>query len=475
MEKLVPHQIKLNRVFLIIFEIALLLRLVALYSLIDSRFDTILFSLITVLGGILFFMNLIIWVKNRERPNIWLVLFIVSMIISSILNGPVNLIGNFKLIIWQVIFFFVVFYSSQLKDEKLMRYFENVLFYFWNVAIFISLFMFITRFSYSAPLSKLYYGLRLGFFQNRLYGIFTDPNFAANVSAVVILLLVKRIWNSNFSAIKLFGTWILIFLNFVYIVVSGSRTVLLETSVIVFVGTFFICYSKIWSRTMLKRWLLSIIVGIFGTLLFIGADYTVQKLAPLVSTPINYFPDDPAKEHKVELEQDDENLSLVRSDVTDKADVSNGRLALWKSAIEIFSHSPIYGTSPRGFINYAQKKLPDTRIAHTQQTPHNFLLYTLLGTGLIGILPLLIFLIIEYSGLIAALFRNESMNVDFLIDSLIAIMLLIFGMFMPDIIFENRIGALCFWLYLGLVSYQKGFIEKRVNDDSKIEPSRGAK
>lgn len=36
--------------------------------------------------------------------------------------------------------------------------------------------MFFIQYSYTAPLDKIYNGLRIGFFENRLYGVFADPN-----------------------------------------------------------------------------------------------------------------------------------------------------------------------------------------------------------------------------------------------------------------------------------------------------------
>lgn len=467
MEKLVSYHTKLNRAFLLTFEVALLLRLVILYSLIDSRVDTLLFSAITVFGGIVFLINVILWIRRHEVPNIWLIIFILAMVVSSFLNGRTNLVGNLRLIVWQVILFFVIFYSSRNKDEKMMRYFENILFVFWTIAIIISLGMFVTKFSYVAPLAKIYYGMRLGFFQNRLYGVFVDPNFAANVSAIVVLLLLKRMKQTNLTKKQKIGFIVLLVLNFCYIVLSGSRTVLLESAAIVFVGIFFYSYSKYQMFSMLKRWLYAISIGLISMVIFLGGYYGVKVVAPHVTIPVNYFPEQ-VKNNPEDKKNDD--LSLVREDVADKEDASNGRLGLWKSAVEIFLDSPIYGTSPRNLVNYAEKNLPDTRIAHSKQTPHNFLLFTLAGTGLIGIIPLLIFLFTQYIGLLAGLFKNNNLkNTNFLFYSLLAMLLLIFGLFMPDIIFENRIGALCFWLYLGTASYQKQFIGKEINNHAEAK------
>lgn len=472
MEKLSSYNKELNRAFLLTYEVALLARTIILYSLIDSRFDTLLFSAITVFGAIVFLSNVMVWIRDRKLPNIWLSLFILAMIISSLLNGRTNLFGNFRLIAWQGILFFIVFYSASKNDKKMVQYFENIFFIFSGITIFISLLMFVTKLSYVAPLSKIYYGFRLGFVENRLYGVFVEPNFAANMSPVVILLILKRILGDQLSRAKKISFGILAFLNFCYIVLSGSRTVLVESIVIVMIGAFFVSYSKYALVGLVKRWGISLLIGLVSVTIFTGAYYGFKSVAPYLSLPNGISLNQLAgKTHDTNLEDNkDKELSLKREDVSNQEDASNGRIRLWKSAIEIFQSSPIYGTSPRNLVNYAEKNLPDTRIAHSKQTPHNFLLFTLAGTGLIGIIPLLIFLVTEFIGIGKALFHNNNIeNINFLICSLIAISSVIFGLLMPDIIFENRIGALCFWLYLGTASYQKQFIGKEINNHAEAK------
>ncbi|MGK4179760.1 O-antigen ligase family protein [Lapidilactobacillus dextrinicus] len=472
MEKLSSYNKELNRAFLLTYEVALLARTIILYSLIDSRFDTLLFSAITVFGAIVFLSNVMVWIKDRKLPNIWLSLFILAMIISSLLNGRTNLFGNFRLIAWQGILFFIVFYNASKNDKKMVQYFENIFFIFSSITIFISLLMFVTKLSYVAPLSKIYYGFRLGFVENRLYGVFVEPNFAANMSPVVILLILKRILGDQLSRAKKISFGILAFLNFCYIVLSGSRTVLVESIVIVMIGAFFVSYSKYALVGLVKRWGISLLIGLVSVTIFTGAYYGFKSVAPYLSLPNGISLNQLAgKTHDTNLEDNkDKELSLKREDVSNQEDASNGRIRLWKSAIEIFQSSPIYGTSPRNLVNYAEKNLPDTRIAHSKQTPHNFLLFTLAGTGLIGIIPLLIFLVTEFIGIGKALFYNNNIeNINFLIYSLIAISSVIFGLLMPDIIFENRIGALCFWLYLGTASYQKQFIGKEINNHAEAK------
>lgn len=445
MNKLERTNLISTRTFLLMLECGLLLRMVILYSLLDTRIDSALFSLITVVGAVALATNALLWLQNREWPNLLLAAIIVAMLISTIFVREASLFSNLKMMVWQTLYFFVIYYIGKNHDNKLLRWFENVLIGFWTVAVVFSLALFIIRFTYTQPLKQIYYGMRLGIVENRLYGIFVEPNWAANTSFIVSLFMVKRLLTGEghkwFYGINLV-------LQFVYIVLSGSRSVSLDAAAIIFATVFIIWYHKTQSEGRLKQWGKAFGVGIISVGLFFGLSYGTKVVMPhlVVPTRVSFL-------NQLEKSDADKHVSLNREDVGGGADVSNGRLALWESAIEIFKSSPIYGASPRNFVDYARDNLPNTRIAKSEQTPHNFILLTLATTGLLGIIPLLVFLIMKIVPLIKAVWTSHGMkDIVFIINSMIVAEMLIFGCFMPDLMFENRIGALCFWLFLGVVT-----------------------
>ena len=71
------------------------------------------------------------------------------------------------------------------------------------------------------------------------------------------------------------------------------------------------------------------------------------------------------------LRERKEPISLDRKDVVDNSDISNMRFSIWKSSVEIFKTSPIYGTSPRNLLSYAHDKLPNTFISQKSIVVHN--------------------------------------------------------------------------------------------------------
>lgn len=90
--------------FILLWEFMLILRMISTYSLIPSKFDSVIFTIISLAGGLLLIRNGLDWFQKREKPSLLLLIFTAVLIISSIANGSSELMANFKLIIWEVLF-----------------------------------------------------------------------------------------------------------------------------------------------------------------------------------------------------------------------------------------------------------------------------------------------------------------------------------------------------------------------------------
>ncbi|KRN21634.1 O-antigen ligase family protein [Lacticaseibacillus camelliae] len=449
MQRLIGYNKPLTRIFILSFEIALLLRMNILESLVSSKFDSALFAIVALFGALVVLTNLAEWFTNREIPNVWLVLIILAMVVSTLLVPEASLISNGKMVIWQVLYFFAVFYVGKHEDPQLLRWFENILFVYWTISVIGSLFLFFVNYSYTASLSKIYYGVRIGMVQNRLYGFFVEPNFAANLSDITILLMMNRAIKAGNRARV--GYCVLMAIQFLYVVLSGSRSAMLNLSLVTFIGLFLVFRYQRRFDTVFVKWLKSLGVALLGVLLVVGLSEGVKVVMPHLVVPTKIILLDKMGSQTTKKNSD---VSLEREDITENGDTSNGRLSLWKSALEIGASSPVYGGSPRNFINYARKELPHTYISYAGQTPHNLFLLTLVSTGLMGLIPLVGFLIEKFWLLAKNLFKARGLDdISFIIFGLIVVDMFVFGCVMPDVIFENRIGAFCFWLFLGVVSF----------------------
>lgn len=441
-------------VFLLSFEILLIVRMINIYSLIPSIFDTLLFSIVTLIGLIVFLGNIILWIHEKKKPHILLILYILALIVSSLVNGPENLLSNAKVVLWQILYLFVVFNIGEERDGQLFKLFDKILVVFWDILVVVSLVMFFIQFKYIQPLGKFYNGLRVGFVENRLYGIFSDPNFASIISVVVILLLLRNSLTRRTSGFSIKLNVILIIINYIYIVLSGSRTAELALVASTVMGVLFYSYAN---RPLPIRSLLSSIQSIVYALIAGGAIVVLfagtQKVVPVVATSIKtYVQIDLNKHDNEKKESVNDDISLERSDVKDKDDVSNNRFKLWQSSFEIFEAAPLFGTSTRNFIPFAQKNVPTTFIASKKQTSHNFIFYLLATSGLFGTIPMVMFIFLIFLLAMKYLFTLPSVDINFLFQFLIALVILVSGMLLTEIVLVNKIGALVFWLSAGYIS-----------------------
>ncbi|MGX7203432.1 hypothetical protein BCR22_13760 [Enterococcus plantarum] len=427
--------------FILVWEFMLILRMISTYSLIPSKFDSIIFTIISLVGGLLLIRNGVDWFQKRQRPSVLLLLFTLVMIVSSIVNGPTGLVANFKLIIWEVLFFFVVYELGKKNQKDLFKLVEKVLVFTWLILVIISLGMFFVQFKYTAPLDKLYYGIRMGFVENRLYGVFVDPNYAATISVVAIcfsLHLFKEAKSKLYKGILIAS----IIFEFFFVVLSGSRTATVEILGITVVWVFFYSYYSKRTTVLLKRLVISSVLTVVAVVgLYLTMEVT-QKVSLVSAKAVSKV--------IVIKSNDQDNISLDRPDTGEDSDISNSRFKLWNSAIEIFESTPVIGTSPKGILPYAQKNLPNTWISQKEQTPHNFFFFLLATTGVLGTIPFILFVLYNMIKTLITLFKMNTRNYkEYLFQSLIVLTILISACLITDIVLVNRLGAMMFFLYIG--------------------------
>lgn len=441
--------------YILLYEIMLLGRLIGLYSLIPSQFDTFIFTLLAFVGIVIILVEFFyaITERNFRRYNYLLIFFILAIILSTLFNHSENVISNLKLVLWQVMLMFVIYEAAKNPEsKKIFKYVELIILVASFLIVTISLGMFFMRFSYIEKVDKLYYGLRMGFVENRLYGLFYDPNFGATISVVAIVISVKDIYRKILLP-RMFNYLNVVF-QLAYIALSGSRTAILELTIIVGIGTFFITYQVTKKDEIYLRLLKSILILVCSSaIIFFGIFGLKKGLTLLVNTLPGEGTNIVVSDDQKVVSEDMDKVTLTRKDVSAKEDISNDRFALWESAVEIFETTPIFGTTPRNLVNYARENLPNNYIAQSAHTPHNFFFYLLATTGLLGTLPFIAFLLRRMWQSLYQLFTTKDVFTnDFLFDNLVVLTILISACFLTDIVMVNRIGGFFFWLYLGKIT-----------------------
>lgn len=386
-----------------------------------------------------------------RSPNIiWLCLFIISVSISSLLNIKYGILGNINSIIIlsiEVFVFYAIDFRREGKDvRKEIWQVEHLVIIIWFIGVLLSLVMFLLQFYYYHEFSDGRY-IRMGVVENRLFGVFTDPNYASVISVVVLIFLIKNFLNYKKTSIRIFYILNMLF-QFIYIILSGSRTAEVSLSIMILLLSFFslryIFYVK--SVSKIKNVFLSIGMSVI-ILIIVAALYLLLKkgLAYLPSLFSNVG----------QTEKIMHPVSFKRSDVEDSTDISNLRFKIWGSAIELFKSRPLFGVSMKHILPYAQDNFPLGFIAKSKYICHSLYINTLTCSGIIGFTLFFGFIIKSIITTLKAIFTvtNKEQYFNILYSCLPLVVLLCSGFFLNDIIFVNTLGAIIFWVYLGYTMY----------------------
>ena len=227
-------------------------------------------------------------------------------------------------------------------------------------------------------------GLKWG----RLWGIYDDPNHGGTIAVAAILLTIylivtaKKRWQKGICLLT-------IVIQFVYLVLSDSRTGIVSLTAGIFFWGLFRQFQKQREKDRvfrIRKIGFPLLIAILTAVLALGAaeagGVVFEKMdARLVAVL-------PKKAVTPEYEKDTRKTELEN-------DASNGRLDIWKSGLEITKTSPVFGVSFRNMTAYAEENLPETYLVdnaiHAKyDSMHNSVLDILVSQGVVGIVIFLI-------------------------------------------------------------------------------------
>lgn len=383
---------KYERIIELLFKILFLSLALATFNgfLYASPLQPVLVKITLICAAAVILIRVINYRKYMKMPGVILmILFCVSFAFSSFMNRQYDFVGNLKWVIWTGILFFAL-YVCDLKRERTA--------YGKEFGIISHIIIVYTVFSSLAGIAMMvtsFFGIletadgefiTTGFSWGRLWGVNTDPNYGAvlSVIAIVLSLLFFIRQKGVVRAVYIIS----IILNYLYIIFSDSRTgkVALVCSVGLFV--FFWMRERNREKTAVKCYGTAILTVVIISVLALAGSYWIKTeynrtLAPICAELF------PAKEVKLPAAKKE----IGRKKDIEK-DVSNGRIALWKSAVEIWKSSPVYGTGYTSLVPYMEENTPDTYAINNSQVDytsmHNAFLNTLVFQGVIGFILLIL-------------------------------------------------------------------------------------
>lgn len=197
-----------------------------------------------------------------------------------------------------------------------------------------------------------------GYHWGRLWGIYTDPNYGAGFHALCTLIALYFFWN-----VKKWWRYIYLFpmlLSVLYIGFSDSRTSALMLCA--GCGAYFL-FTQIQSadkKDRTKRGIAGELMIAAAVILVFSGMYLMKKTYNQQQVPVA------ENTQAVDPVQKPQEIQTEREQDLQK-DVSNGRIQLWKSGIEIWKTSPVYGTGYSTVVDYAKENVKGTYIIENSQ------------------------------------------------------------------------------------------------------------
>lgn len=448
--------------YIIYFGTILILKEFGPYDFIPKILNTILVVPAGLIGIFFILYDLLQMIKSRKFTyNILLFLFLIIMGISSLLNYHYGLGSNIKILLNESIYLLVIyeFGHNRTQSRYIVDIFSKILIALWFVMVAMSNVMFVLQMQYSVKLPNRFHPLRIGFLENRLFGVFSDPNFAATICLVSIILSCMFLFQKQIKnrIIRIF-----LYINSLFclsfILLSGSRTGLVETLAVVFIVGFTLMNQYLVKKE--KSMSFSIIMSLILSTIVTGVVFLILSVVKQGLTLIPDFVESLKTEtikNKIRIDNKEKSVNLTRNDVSDSDDLSNGRFGIWKAGFLMFKQNVLFGVGPsrEGIVSYAKAFLPETYVAKTGLSLHSFVIHTLAGTGAIGFITFFSFYINKAFTAIKAVFLDKTLyKTVYFYDILIIAAISINAVLSSEIILVNKIGAFIFWLLLGQLVHQ---------------------
>lgn len=466
---------KFINIYTVLFLIYLMLNSILPFVMyVPSILKSILSVGFMVLGLVFIFYKLI---KNKESmftiDSIFLYCYIIAIAISSLTMLKYGYVDNFKTIIWSMISLILLYHMFDLVEKSRI---ENnvqkaifVLNIIWNCAILVSLYQFVFQISYQVKLTSGAIAKAQGFYYNRLFGIFIDPNYAAVTSVVMFYLTIYLLKNTNKKIFRIIEILFLI-LEFLYVVLSASRTGLLVMLVGAFVYSFFRFRQNLINNSKKYVIIKSVIGGILVVLaVYFGVQITKKATVYIFNENKKVVEDNIEKEKltnaekiseqqnientnkdKVQNESKNNKLTLERTDLEGKEDKTNLRVQLWGDCIKIFKSKMLFGTSPRNFVAYAKENYKGTYPAKGYDCGNGYLA-VLVYTGIFGSVCIVAFMICYFKKLLKVLISKKNLELIDIVALSITAIIGVAAAINQEIFLINSFNTAVFWILLGFM------------------------
>lgn len=448
----------------------------------DTPIEKYTSLLVVCLGAIVVLWRFMNIKKFINYPFLKLyMLFAVSFGLTMVVNWKYGWTSNFKILIW-MIFQFAALYVFDLERSKndvtkelLISLY--IIIGFMTLANLTSIVMLFTNYLHYRILDESTTFLIGVAYWGRLYGVHTDPNYAAVASVVAIMAALYIFLKTDKYLIRILMSCS-VGIQLMAMAFSASRTGMVTISVSMFMFFFLLTMSK-WKKIVKAVFIGAIaVIIVFASNKGIVAAYNgyTQMLGDVVETTEEKEITETEKiEETIETEKTTEETVEIEDNSTDvgeekkelvkigreeelSGDISNRRFDLWNNSIQIFKKSPILGIGFGNIVSYAKEELPDCYLLTNGfsifDAFHNMIMDLIASQGIVGIV---IFLTLMLASLIYLIRNFKSIPQDNRLECIFAFScclgMAVSSMFVSHILYVNNQTTVMFWLLWGYLIY----------------------
>ncbi|WP_099205207.1 O-antigen ligase family protein [Scatolibacter rhodanostii] len=427
--------------------------------------------------------------RTIHKSKFYLSLFVflgaslIGVVANYSQNFSRNLIDWFYLIVFLFLFMYVSPDQSKEKIKEELSVLSSVFIFLSFLFSFLSFLIFMTNVEMTYTVDGRDYWI--GVFENRLFGIFGNPNtgalisFLSIVASFVILTLSQK--NKSLSATKEKSpfekfTIFNILLQFIVLYLSNSRSVMVALIVFVLVFLFFYGIHYLVHTIQKKR----VKVLSMMLILLLGAS-TVVGSERIIKTGVSYLPAGLAYvQESLNLKSltnilDPEEKKQFKPVETDREylteDVSNGRFVIWTAGFKVASQNIMTGV---GNANVLEEVKPHLSKQFLRATPkmasnmHNIYLQILVSGGILPLLAFIgFFLLVILTGF-QFLWKKRATKQDFLLPSILFSLL---ASLMVENLFDSLLVGFMFLFVVFIFWTYLGYFLAWVRQDKEAEPS----
>ena len=479
---------KIFEAFELIFKFCFLIYGIASFN--SFTVNTRFISLMLVLTACTALITLVYRVINfrcfMHNKLFWLsLLFLFSYVISFLLNIKYANMNAIKTFLFMGMEFCLLLTTDERKEKKKKKHELKLILTSFNFYMFISSIASIVLFAcgYSNITERNGQKVFSGFVWGRLWGVFTDPNYASVLAAMAIIISLYALKKYKKVSWRIFNV-LNICLQLAYITFSDSRTGLVVLSLSL--AVYFACYfaSLDFHLNVPIKGIVCTVLALCISVFALFAVRTVNKTYNTIVVSIAQSKENNDKDNDTTSNKTGNTTSHITgnaiSDTTgDKTDnkiaalelgrefdtqqdISNRRFALWGSALETIKLKPVFGVSFESLVDFVSDNLPETYLVNNDSGTfgnyHNMLFNVLVGQGIVGIILIMIMIIYAGISLIKVLYNAYDKEDYMLLVMIFALLIaaLASAMFLSEVIYAISVNMMLFWYLLGIMlSYKE--------------------